>query len=148
MAAEQPSRSSDPRYTSIPLPLPPDVLTPEQWSIFAAIADAVVPSLTPAKGNRLLQHPLRADVYATARNRILSIAGEGLENGIVDNYLGENATAQSEFKHAFQRLLGYDLGKSSRDQFLITLSTLKYGAFPFLSLCSVDHGYGPTLGSS
>ena len=112
---------------SILLPSPPEhSLTAEQWGIFAAIADTVIPSFTPAKGNRLLQHPLRADVYAAAKENVQQIAGvTSSEEGLIDAYMGESATAQPEFRHALLRMLGYQMDAAARKGFLFILGALK-----------------------
>lgn len=128
MSEPQLQTPRDDRPPAIPLPPPPHhVLTAEQWGIFAAIADTVIPSFTPARGNRLLQHPLRADLYAGARNRILRIASAGAqpENGLVDDFLNENATAQSEFRHSLLRMVGYQMDDTAKKGFLFILSSLK-----------------------
>ncbi|OQO05775.1 hypothetical protein B0A48_09869 [Cryoendolithus antarcticus] len=97
---------------SIPLPPSPeqDPLTAEQWSILAAIADTVVPSFTSSMGNRLLQHPLRSQVYDTARNRIAQLAGASVGSDVITTYLGESATSTPEFRNAVSRLLGTRAG--------------------------------------
>lgn len=121
---EEPLHSADP--PAIPLIPPPDhVLTAEQWGIFAAIADTVIPSFTPAKGNRLLQHPLRADTYATLRDGVQRIAGAPSDNGLVDAYLGENATAQSEFRNSLLRMVGYQMDDTAKKGFIFILNALK-----------------------
>lgn len=110
---------------AIPLPAPPNhVLTAEQWGIFAAIADTVVPSFTPARGNRLLQHPLRADVYATVKDSVQRIAGAP-SHDLIDAYLSENATAQSEFRNSLLRLVGYQMDETAKKGFLFILNALK-----------------------
>lgn len=111
---------------AIPLPPTPDhVLTAEQWGIFAAIADTVIPSFTSAKGNRLLQHPLRADLYAAAKDRVQQIAGAPLEDDLIDTYMGENATAQSEFRNCLLRMVGYQMDDTAKKGFLFILNALK-----------------------
>jgi len=111
---------------AILLPSPPEnVLTAEQWGIFAAIADTVIPSFTPAKGNRLLQHPLRADLYAAAKDDVQRIAGASQEEGLIDAFLGESATAQSEFRHGLLRMVGYQMDAAARKGFLFILGALK-----------------------
>lgn len=120
------SERSDDQPPAIPLPPPPDhVLTAEQWGIFAAIADTVIPSFTAARGNRLLQHPLRGDLYAGARNRVLRITGAHAENGLVDAFLNENATAQSEFRNCLLRMVGYQMDDTAKKGFLFILNSLK-----------------------
>lgn len=121
---EEPLRSADP--PEIPLIPPPDhVLTAEQWGIFAAIADTVIPSFTPAKGNRLLQYPLRADTYATLKDGVQRIAGAPSDVGLIDAYLSENATAQSEFRNSLLRMVGYQMDDTAKKGFLFILNALK-----------------------
>jgi hypothetical protein len=110
---------------AIPLPPPPNhILTAEQWGIFAAIADTVVPSFTPARGNRLLQHPLRADVYATVKDGVQQIAGAPSDD-LIDAYLSENASAQSEFRNSVLRMVGYQMDDAAKNGFLFILNALK-----------------------
>ena len=112
-----------------PSPLPPlpqaDVLTPEQWSILTAIADTVVPSLTPLEGNRLLQHPLRSDIYAASRKRLEQLAQLREDDGLVASYLGESATSQLEFRHSISRLVNSYLHEEARKGLLLILNALK-----------------------
>ena len=120
---EEPLHGADP--PAIPLPPPPNhVLTAEQWGIFAAIADTVVPSFTPARGNRLLQHPLRADEYATAKDSVQRIAGDPSDD-LIDAYLSESATAQSEFRNSLLRMVGYHMDDTAKKGFLFILNALK-----------------------
>lgn len=119
----EPLQAADP--PAIPLPPPPNhVLTAEQWGIFAAIADTVVPSFTPARGNRLLQHPLRADEYATVKASVQRIAGAPSDD-LIDAYLSENATAQSEFRNSLLRMVGYQMDETAKKGFLFILNALK-----------------------
>jgi hypothetical protein len=110
---------------AIPLPPPPNhILTAEQWGIFAAIADTVVPSFTPARGNRLLQHPLRADVYASVKDGVQQIAGAPSDD-LIDAYLSEIASAQSEFRNSVLRMVGYQMDDAAKNGFLFILNALK-----------------------
>lgn len=118
--------STDAPPAAIPLPPPPkDPFTNEQWGILSAIADTVVPSFTPAKGNRLLQHPLRSEVFGEARARLKGLAGAGVERGLIDEYLGESATAQPEFKASLVRVLGNGMDSETRNKLTGVLSVLK-----------------------
>ena len=112
-----------------PSPLPPlpgkDVLTGEQWSILAAIADTVVPSFTSSTGNRLLQHPLRSEIYEAATRRIEESNGLDAGDGLVAEYLGESATAQPGFKENVSRLLGFYMDDTARNGLIIILKALK-----------------------
>lgn len=120
---EEQLRGADP--PAIPLPPPPNhVLTAEQWGIFAAIADTVIPSFTPARGNRLLQYPLRADDYASLKDDVQQIAGAP-PDGLIDAYLSENATAQSEFRNSLLRMIGYQMDDTAKKGFLFLLNALK-----------------------
>jgi hypothetical protein len=120
---EEQLHSADP--PAIPLPPPPNhILTAEQWGIFAAIADTVIPSFTPARGNRLLQHPLGADVYASVKGSVQQIAGAPSDD-LVDAYLSENASAQPEFRNSLLRMVGYQMDDAARKGFLFVLNALK-----------------------
>ncbi|KAI7642673.1 hypothetical protein KC319_g12943, partial [Hortaea werneckii] len=102
-----------------PSPLPPvpdhDFLTAEQWGILFAIADAVVPSLTALDGNRLLQHPLRREIFEAACSRLETQVG--LEGGrdLAQQYLSESATAQRAFKDGFSRLVNSNVPQDVRN---------------------------------
>ena len=117
--------------TQTPSPLPPlperDVLTAEQWGMLAAIADTVVPSFTSSQGNRLLQHPLRSEVYEAASRRIqqLTHVQDGAGNDLAAEYIGESATSQAEFKHNISRLLASYMDESGRNGLLFILNALK-----------------------
>lgn len=125
MAAPSDGSSAYPAPIPLPPPPPTDPLSAEQWGILAAIADTVVPSYTASKGNRLLQHPLRTEVYGAARSRIQQLAGAQDDEGLVAAYLGESATAQPEFRYAVSRLLAYGMDETARKQLLSVLSLLK-----------------------
>lgn len=109
-----------------PSPLPPlpatDPISAEQWGIFSAIADTVVPSFTSSQGNRLLQHPLRSEVYEAVAKRLKQL---DVEDGIVNRYLEENASAQSAFKQSIVRMLGFHLPEKSKNDLLTVLNVLK-----------------------
>lgn len=118
--------------TAAALPPPPeDPFTPAQLGILSAIADAIVPPLISRskshKGNtRLLQHPLRNDVYDDAARRISDLARLDASNqDLATAYLGESATAQPEFKDSVQRLIGFYMPDHTRKQLLFILSALK-----------------------
>ena len=118
--------TADPQASPLP-PLPDnDVLTTEQWSILSAIADTIVPSFTACKGNRLLQHPLRREIYETVERRIEQLAKPEQDDGLVAKYLGENATAQPEFRDNISRLFAYYLNDEARSGLIKVLSLLKY----------------------
>ena len=105
-----------------------DVLTAEQWGILAAIADTVVPSFTRAKGNRLLQHPLRADIFAASCQRLQLLrgaGGNGADEALLLSYLAENATSQSAFKEGISRLLNQYMHEDARNGLLFILKALK-----------------------
>jgi hypothetical protein len=120
---EQAQAAADP--PAIPLPPPPNhILTAEQWGIFAAVADAVIPSFSAASGNRLLQYPLRADEYGSVKDNVQRMAGAPSDD-LIDAYLSENATAQSEFRNSILRLVGYQMDDTARKGFLFILNALK-----------------------
>ncbi|EME47783.1 hypothetical protein DOTSEDRAFT_69651 [Dothistroma septosporum NZE10] len=112
-----------------PAPLPPlpttDPCSAEQWRVFSAIVDVVTPSFTPSKGNRLLQHPLRRDVFDAAAKRIQSLANLDANNAdLATAYLGESATAQPELRDSFTRLITLHMSDTSRNGLLFILNAL------------------------
>lgn len=113
---------------AIPLPPPPekDPLTAEQWGILSAIADTIIPSFTTsAGGNRLLQHPLRGEVYGQAEGRLRTLVGAGVDEGLVTGYLSESATSQPEFRASISRLIGYGMDHTTRKKLTGVLNILK-----------------------
>ncbi|KAK5110465.1 hypothetical protein LTR62_005816 [Meristemomyces frigidus] len=115
------------RPPQLPSPVPPppaggaDVLTATQWGILIAIADTVIPSLTPLQGNRLLKHPLRADLYASACDRLAVQTGSVQ---LANDYLLEWASTPAEFKDGVRRLMGAYMPEGARKQFCFVLSAL------------------------
>ncbi|KAK5128884.1 hypothetical protein LTR85_000217 [Meristemomyces frigidus] len=114
------------RQTPSPLvPLPEkDVLTAEQWGILSAIADTVIPSITSLEGNRLLQHPLRRDVYDVSCKRLEQSVGREGGLGLAQRYLAESATAQPAFKDGVSRLINFYLPNDAQKQLLFVLNAL------------------------
>ncbi|TKA61602.1 hypothetical protein B0A55_11472, partial [Friedmanniomyces simplex] len=119
-----------------PSPLPPgpkhDVLTAEHWGILSAIADTVIPSFTPLAGNRLLQHPLRREVYQASCQRLQQ--GIGLQDALAlaTSYLAESAFEQREFKDGLTRLVNDQLHEEAREQLIFILNALGSRAGSFL----------------
>lgn len=113
--------------TASPLPPPPetDFLSAEQWGILAAISATVVPSFSPYTGSRLLQHPLRREIYEGATKRIASIARRDASDELVASYLSENAIDHPGFKENVSRLLGCYMDETSRNGLLFILNALK-----------------------
>ncbi|KAK4545359.1 hypothetical protein LTR36_003539 [Oleoguttula mirabilis] len=114
------------RQTPSPLaPLPEhDILTAEQWGILSAIADTVVPSITSQEGNRLLQHPLRRDVYDASCKRLKRSVGLERAHDLAQRYLAESATAQPEFRNGVCRLINLYLPNDAQKQLLFVLDAL------------------------
>lgn len=110
-----------------PLPPPPetDVLSAEQWGILAAISATVVPSFSPYTGNRLLQHPLRREIFESASKRIALIADRQADDVLVANYLGESALDHPGFRENVSRLLSHYMDETSRKGLLFILNALK-----------------------
>ncbi|KAK0280427.1 hypothetical protein LTR91_007088 [Friedmanniomyces endolithicus] len=111
-----------------PSPLPPgpssDVLTAEHWGILSAIADTVIPSFAQFAGNRLLQHPLRGEIYRASCKRLEH--GIGLPDGnvLATSYLAESAFTQKEFKDGLTRLINVQLHEEARKQLIFILNAL------------------------
>lgn len=111
-----------------PLPPPPkqDPLSPEQWSILAAITDAVVPALTRTSNaaDQLLQHPLRGDVYDTAVKRIQTLAKHDADETAVA-YLSESAANHPMFRESIARMVAFNMSEEARNGLLFILTALK-----------------------
>ncbi|KAK3671331.1 hypothetical protein LTR78_008791 [Recurvomyces mirabilis] len=114
------------RQIPSPLPAPPehDVLTATQWGVLTAIADTVIPSLTPLEGNRLLKHPLRKEIYEASCRRLEQQCISSSHHNLAAGYLQELATTQSEFRDGIRRLINIHLPEDARKQLLFILTTL------------------------
>lgn len=123
------ARTPEQLVKQTPSPLPPlpgqEVLSSEQWGILAAIADTIVPSFTSCQGNRLLQHPLRREIYDAATQRIEKLSGIDASDDWISRYLCESATAQPEFKNNVSRLLGFYMDETARNGLIKILNLLK-----------------------
>ena len=112
-----------------PAGLPPgpatEPFTRAQLGILAAIADAVVPSLTPSTGNRLLQHPLRSEVYNGAVRRVQDLIDESAPKDLVDAYLAESATSTPEFRELLCRFVAFYTSDAARSGLVFILNALK-----------------------
>nr|POE85207.1 hypothetical protein CFP56_67365 [Quercus suber] len=111
-----------------PSPLPAlspeqDHITSEQWVLLLALADAIVPSITPGHGNKYLQQPLRRDVYEAGLARLSQVAGP--DSGVVANYLDERATGDPQFRASMSRTLNLYLPTQPRWELTMTLNALK-----------------------
>lgn len=113
--------------TGVPLPPPPqtDPLSPEAWGIIAALADAIVPSITNAKGNPLLQQSLRPDAYDAARRHMAGIASIEPDSELLTRYMTESVTAQPEFKECLSRLMAEQLDADNLNSLLLVFNALR-----------------------
>ena len=119
------NRSASPTPSPLP-PLPEsDLLSAEQWGILAAISATIVPAFSPYTGNRLLQHPLRREIYESATRRIASISGREANGELVAAYLSESALDHPAFRENVSRLLGHHMDETSRNGLLFILNALK-----------------------
>ncbi|KAH9819812.1 long-chain-alcohol oxidase FAO4A-like [Teratosphaeria destructans] len=116
------------RIRQKPSPLPPlpdhDALSAEQWTILLAIADAVIPCLTSSGGNRLLQHPLRRDVYEASSRRLEQVANFEGGRELVSGFLGESASSFQAFRTGISRTINIHLPEQARKELLFVLSAL------------------------
>lgn len=112
-----------------PSPLPPlpatDALTAQHWGILCAIADTVVPSLTPLEGNRLLQYPLSRRRHDASRRLLEQSLRLPPDHPAVPAFLAENATAAPDFKAGLARILNVYLNDQVKRELLLVLSALK-----------------------
>lgn len=113
--------------TATPLPPVPaqDPLSAEQWGILCAIADTVTPCFSTSAGNKLLQHPLRSEVFDASAKRIRDLATDAASNDVVPAYLAESASAQPEFKEHMARMLAYYMSETARKPLQFILSALR-----------------------
>ncbi|KAI5368221.1 putative glucose-methanol-choline oxidoreductase, long-chain-alcohol oxidase [Septoria linicola] len=121
--------AQDTTFNVADTPLPPapkeDPLNPQQWSILSAIAETVVPSLTRASdGNRLLQHPLRDEVYNTAVKRISTLARLNDADETAVAYLSESAAGQPLFKEMVARMVAFNMSDTAKNGLLFILTAL------------------------
>ena len=111
-----------------PLPPPPasatSALTSDHWNILLAVADTVVPSLTPENGNRLLQHPLRRDVYELSCKRLSRDLGDG-QHDVVATYLAEKASAQAQFFEGIRNVVDLYMPEDARSSLVGILNALR-----------------------
>ncbi|SMR46624.1 unnamed protein product [Zymoseptoria tritici ST99CH_1E4] len=111
--------------TKTPLPPAPEgVLNTAQWSIFSAIATTIVPSIAQsAQGNRLLQLPVRKELYNPAVSRIANLCPEN-DAGLITAYLGESATTSPQFQEHVFRLINNHMSETDRNGLLFILNAL------------------------
>lgn len=123
--------AEDTTYNVADTPLPPapkeDPLTPEQWRILSAVADTVVPALTRGlKGtDRLLQHPLREEIYDAAGKRIRALAKFQDGDETAERYLSESAAAHPLFKDMITRMVACNMSDTAKNGLLFILTALK-----------------------
>ncbi|KXL42324.1 MAG: hypothetical protein FE78DRAFT_34565 [Acidomyces sp. 'richmondensis'] len=112
----------------IPSPLPPlpdpDILSAEQWGTLCAIADTVVPSITPLEGNRLLQQPVSHHAYESSCSRLERALSIDKGSELVKRYLAESATAEPEFKKGISRIVNLYLHSQAKKELLFVLNAL------------------------
>lgn len=117
---------SAPASIAIPLPPPPatDPFSDAQWRILAAIADTIITPFGTSKANRLLQHPLRHEVYDSTIQRWTKLH-DNIDPDLAAAYLGESATAQPAFKDEMFRMFAFSMSDANRNALKFVLDTLK-----------------------
>jgi len=103
----------------------PHPLTPEQWSILAAIADTVIADIAlSAADDSLIQLPVTPQQYNAAAQHVEAASNGGVDATLVGAFLAEKATAQPEFREQLERLFAMYLPSPSRWQLSLVLSAL------------------------
>lgn len=122
--------------STTPSPLPPlaasNALTEEQWNVFAAIVEAIVPSITrvgaasaPATG------ALNSAVYDKAVQDIRQHGGPEDAN-LISEYLAESPTANAEFRDSINRLLTEYMDDDQRKGLIFILNALNASVTSYL----------------
>lgn len=113
-----------------PSPIAPitdaDVFSAEQLAIFKAIADTVIPSLSPQATDDLTQLPVKREVYDGLHKRLAKIAGRDKEGQkLVDAFLTESATSQPVFNEGLMQMMQFNITSSDQRLLRFLFSTLK-----------------------
>ena len=122
-------------------------LSPQQWTIFAAIADAIVPSITADHRPDSLATLLIAHEHRQSALRTLSDLSLEQDASLPDAYLSESATSCPDYKDSVQRLVADYMDSTQRTGFLFILNALNTragallltGTSTSLPLLSVKH---------
>ncbi|KAF2641851.1 long chain fatty alcohol oxidase [Massarina eburnea CBS 473.64] len=114
-----------PKAAALP-PLPAeDPLTPAQWKTLLAIADAVIPPITPiSTADAKTELPTKDNDYSAALSTLqaLTPASDGLD--VAKAYLGDCASSNPQFKQEFRRIFALYLPVATRNQLLLVLNIL------------------------
>ena len=114
-----------------PLPPPPegDVLTPSQWLTLMAIADTVIPSLEASSSsasatpsNKLI---IPSSEYSAAMDELKSYVSANADDGLLTNYLSENASSIPGLKDLLRRTLSDSLRPDARKGVCVILAALE-----------------------
>ncbi|GIZ46589.1 hypothetical protein CKM354_000970900 [Cercospora kikuchii] len=140
--------AEDTTYNVADTPLPPapkeDPLNPEQWRILSAVADTVVPALARGQkgADRLLQHPLREEIYDAAGKRIRALAKFNDGDETAERYLSESAAAHPLFKDMITRMVACNMSDTAKNGLLFILTALNTRAGALLLTGHTTPFYG------
>lgn len=123
-----PTEAVPPKATPLP-PLPrKDPLTPAQWRILLAVADAVIPSVKPiSTADSKIEVAVVDDEYSTAVSALRALTPEDDPDAetAAKEYLAENASSNPLFKLELQRVIAMYMPQSTRKQLTTILSILE-----------------------
>ncbi|KAF2719194.1 GMC oxidoreductase [Polychaeton citri CBS 116435] len=113
---------------SIPAPIPKRNLLNHvgegQWSILAALADTVIPSLVISGKNKLLQQTVSQNTYEASSRRIRDLVASDGSESLVSEYLNEGLTSAPDFKDDMLELVNMRMPKSGRKDLIFVLNLL------------------------
>ncbi|KAF2827912.1 long-chain fatty alcohol dehydrogenase [Ophiobolus disseminans] len=122
-----PTEAVSPKATPLP-PLPEeDPLTPAQWKMLLAIADAVIPAIKPtATANTRTEVAVAGNEYSTAVSALRALTPEDDHDAdsAAKEYLADNASSNPLFKMELQRMFAMYMPQSTRKQLSTVLSIL------------------------
>lgn len=94
------------RVTPATLAPPQAALTEVQWQTFAALAEAVIPSIRSSDGPNC-QILSEGEIEASKKNIRLTTKPDQVKSDLEDTYLAESAAASDEFKEYILRFITY-----------------------------------------
>lgn len=112
----------------VPAPVAPlpetSSLSESQWQVIAAIANTVIPSISPSdETNGRDGHYLQPTAYAAASAAI--VKHNAIDQSVAVDYLAESPTANPYFREAINRLVFQSTDAEARKRLFVVLSILK-----------------------
>lgn len=113
-----------------PLPsLPEDPLTPSQWRLLLALADAIIPTVVPETPvDPMKELAVPSSEYSQALTTLESTNLRGDEEGLAKTYLSERPSQNPAFKEALWRFIGCHVPADLKSQLALAFNLLDYRA--------------------